>query len=205
MTGLAGRLLLRGEPGYEQARVGRIFNARRPDRFPAAVLLAADDHDVIEGVRLAAERGWTVSVRSGGHSWAAWSLRDDALLIDLGGMRDISYSPATGVVAARPAVPGGLELAPFLARRGRAFPAGHCASVGLGGYLLQGGQGWNGRSRGWACQSVTGLDVVTADGRLVHADAERRTPTCCGRPAAPAPASPASSPGSTCRRTRRRG
>ena len=171
MTGLAGRLLLRGEPGYEQARVGRIFNARRPDRFPAAVLLAADDHDVIEGVRLAAERGWTVSVRSGGHSWAAWSLRDDALLIDLARLRDISYCPATGVVAARPAVPGGLELAPFLARRGRAFPAGHCASVGLGGYLLQGGQGWNGRSRGWACQSVTGLDVVTADGRLVHADA----------------------------------
>ena len=172
MTGLAGRLLLRGEPGYEQARVGRIFNARRPDRFPAAVLLAADEQDVIEGVRLAAERGWTVSVRSGGHSWAAWSLRDDALLIDLARLRDISYCPATGVVAARPAVPGGLELAPFLARRGRAFPAGHCASVGLGGYLLQGGQGWNGRSRGWACQSVTGLDVVTADGRLVHADAE---------------------------------
>ena len=38
---LAGRLVLRGEPGYEQARVGRVFNARRPDRFPAAVLLAA--------------------------------------------------------------------------------------------------------------------------------------------------------------------
>ena len=53
---LAGRLLLRGEPGYEQARVGRVFNARRPDRFPAAVLLAADDDDVIAGVRLAAER-----------------------------------------------------------------------------------------------------------------------------------------------------
>ena len=164
-----------GAKRYAAARpgVGRIFNARRPDRFPAAVLLAADDHDVMEGVRLAAERGWRVSVRSGGHSWAAWSLRDDALLIDLARLRDISYCPATGVVAAGPAVPGGLELAPFLARRGRAFPAGHCASVGLGGYLLQGGQGWNGRSRGWACQSVTGLDVVTADGRLVHADAEQ--------------------------------
>ncbi len=167
----AGRLLLRGDPGYEQARVGRIFNARRPDRFPAAVLLADNDRDVIEGVRLAAERGWTASVRSGGHSWAAWSLRDDALLIDLGRMRDIAYEPATGVVSARPAVQGGLELAPFLAGRGRAFPAGHCASVGLGGYLLQGGQGWNGRARGWACQSVAGLDVVTADGTLVHADA----------------------------------
>jgi FAD/FMN-containing dehydrogenase len=170
---LAGRLLLRGEPGYEQARTGRIFNARHPDRFPAAVLLAGDDGDVAAGVRLAAERGWTVSVRSGGHSWAAWSLRDDALLIDLGQLRDISYEPATGVVSVRPAVTGGLELAPFLAERGRAFPGGHCASVGLGGYLLQGGQGWNGRARGWACQSVTGLDVVTADGQLVHADASQ--------------------------------
>ena len=168
---LAGRLLLRGDAGYEQARVGRIFNARRPSRFPAAVLLAEDDNDVIAGVRLAAERGWTVSVRSGGHSWAAWSLRDDALLIDLGRLRDIGYEPATGVVSVRPAVQGGLELAPFLAERGRAFPAGHCASVGLGGFLLQGGQGWNGRARGWACESVAGLDVVTADGQLVQADA----------------------------------
>jgi FAD/FMN-containing dehydrogenase len=167
----SGRLLLRGEPGYEQARTGRIFNARRPDRFPAAVLLAASDGDVIEGVRLAASRGWTVSVRSGGHSWAAWSLRDDALLIDLGGLRDLAYDPATGVVSARPATQGGLELAPFLAERGRAFPGGHCASVGLGGYLLQGGQGWDGRARGWACQSVVGLDVVLADGALVRADA----------------------------------
>ena len=169
--GLAGRLFLRGDPGYEQARTGRIFNARRPDRFPAAVLLAAGDDDVIAGVRLAAERGWPVSVRSGGHAWAAWSLRDEALLIDLGGMRDMAYEPATGVVSARPAVQGGLELAPFLAERGRAFPGGHCASVGLGGYLLQGGQGWNSRAHGWACQSVAGLDVVTADGKLIRADA----------------------------------
>jgi FAD binding domain len=78
-------------------------------------------------VCLAAERGWPVSVRSGGHSWAAWSLRDDALLIDLGGLRDLAYDPATGVVSARPAIKGGLELAPFLAERGRAFPGGGTA------------------------------------------------------------------------------
>ncbi|HEV2536862.1 MAG TPA: FAD-binding protein, partial [Streptosporangiaceae bacterium] len=69
----------------------------------------------------------------------------------------------------------GLELAPFLAGRGRAFPGGHCATVGLGGFLLQGGQGWNSRASGWACQSVAGLDVVTAEGRLVRAD-ERENP-----------------------------
>ena len=34
----AGRLVERGDERYEQARVGRIFNARKPDRFPAAIL-----------------------------------------------------------------------------------------------------------------------------------------------------------------------
>ncbi len=160
----------RGQPGYETARTGRVFNARHPDRYPAAVLLAADDADLVAGMRWARERGLQVSVQAGGHSWAVWSVRDDALLIDLGELRDMEYHPGTEVAAVRPAVRGGTELAPFLAAHGRAFPGGHCESVGLGGYLLQGGQGWNGRLWGWACENVLGIDAVTADGRLVHAD-----------------------------------
>lgn len=31
---------------------------------------------------------------------------------------------------------------------------------------MQGGQGWNSRQWGWACESVLGFDVVTADGEL---------------------------------------
>ena len=45
-----GRLLLRGEDGYEEARVGRIFNARRPDRFPDAILEVADEQDVANAI-----------------------------------------------------------------------------------------------------------------------------------------------------------
>jgi FAD/FMN-containing dehydrogenase len=167
-----GRLLRRGDPGYDDARVGRVFNARRPDRQPAAVLLAESEADVIAGVRLARAEGWSVSVRAGGHSWAAWSVRDDALLIDLGQLRDVAYDPATGVASVHPAVRGGLDLDPVLAEHGRAFPGGHCASVGLGGFLLQGGQGWNSRAQGWACENVVSIDVVTADGELVHADSD---------------------------------
>ena len=97
-------------------------------------------------------------------------MRDDALLIDLGKLRELSYDPETGIAAASPAVNGGAQLTPFLREHGRAFPGGHCPSVGLGGFLLQGGQGWNSRKYGWACESVVAIDVVTADGELVHAD-----------------------------------
>jgi FAD/FMN-containing dehydrogenase len=170
-----GSFFRRGEPGYEEARVGRVFNARRPERYPAAVLLAADEADVVAGVRLARDEGWKVSVRSGGHSWAAWSVRDDALLIDLGGLQEITYNSDTQVATASPAVRGGMDLAPFLEARGRMFPGGHCESVGLGGFLLQGGQGWNSRQWGWGCENVLAVDVVTADGELVRADAERNS------------------------------
>jgi FAD/FMN-containing dehydrogenase len=160
----------RGAPGFEAACHDRIFNGRKPaERTPAAVLFAASDQDVVDGVRLAGERGWPVTVRSGGHSWAGWSVRDDALLIDLGDMRDMSIDGE--VASARPAVRGGLELAPFLESHGRTFTGGHCESVGIGGFLLQGGQGWNSRRWGWGADNVLAVDVVTADGELVRADA----------------------------------
>jgi FAD/FMN-containing dehydrogenase len=169
------RLLRRGEPGYEQARLGRVFNARRPDRLPAAVLLAESEDDIVEGIRLAAASGWQVAVRAGGHSWAAWSVRDDTLLIDLGNFREMSYDAETDVATCTPAVRGGDELAPFLAERGRFFAGGHCPTVGLGGFLLQGGMGWNARGWGWAAESVVAIDAVTADGRLVRADAAQNS------------------------------
>jgi len=164
-----GRLLRRGEPGFEQAAVGRVFNQRREARRPAAVLEAVCVQDVVAGVQLARREGLRVGVRSGGHSWAAWGLRAEALLIDLGGLEELAYDEATQVVRASPSTQGGLELAPFLHQRGRSFPGGHCPRVGLGGFLLQGGQGWDGRRKGWACESIVALDAVTAAGELVHA------------------------------------
>jgi FAD/FMN-containing dehydrogenase len=166
-----GRLICPIDADFEEARIGRVFNGRRPDRQPSAVLLAETDDDIVAGVQLAQRNGWSVSVRSGGHSWAAWSVRDDALLIDLGLLRDIDYDESTGIVAVRPAVMGGDELDPFLETQGRFFNGGHCPSVGIGGFLLQGGQGWCARGWGWAAENIVAIDVVTAAGELVRADA----------------------------------
>ena len=135
------------------------------------MLQAANEADVVAGVRLARERGWTVTVRSGGHSWAAWSLHDDSLLIDLAALQELAMvSP--GIAVASPAIKGGEQLNPFLREHGYLFPGGHCPTVGIGGFLTQGGQGWNGRPWGWGCENVLGVDVVTADGELVHASAD---------------------------------
>ncbi|MFT4219040.1 MAG: FAD-binding oxidoreductase [Microbacterium sp.] len=166
-----GHLVLPGDPEWEHARVGRVFNGRRPDRQPDAVLLANSAEDVRRGVLFAKAKGWTVAVRSGGHSWAAWSVRDGGLLIDLGALADLSFDEQTHVVSAGPAAKGGDVLSPYLEERGRFFNGGHCPTVGIGGFLLQGGQGWNQRGWGWAAESIVAVDVVTADGELVRADA----------------------------------
>jgi FAD/FMN-containing dehydrogenase len=158
-----------GDEEFEGAVLDRVFNYRRPLRRPSAVLEAVSSDDVVMGVRLAIERSWKVAVRSGGHSWAAWSVRDDALLIDLGGLHELSFDADTGIATASPSTTGE-ELAHFLAPYGRMFPGGHCPTVGIGGFLLQGGQGWNARGWGWAAQYVSAIDVVTAEGELVRAD-----------------------------------
>jgi hypothetical protein len=158
------------DAAFEAAAVSGIFNQRRPSPRPAAVLRAAGVADVAAGVRLARAEGLRVAVRAGGHSWAAWSLREDTLLIDLAAFTRMSYDPGTSMVTAGPAIRGGTDLDPFLASRGRFFAGGHCPTVGLGGFLLQGGMGWNCRGWGWAAESIDALQVVTADGDVAWCD-----------------------------------
>ena len=99
---LDDRLILRGADGYNEARFARVFNARRPERYPAAVLVTESADDVVEGVRLARDRGWKVAIRAGGHSFPAWSLREDGLVMDLGGLRRALSTRAPASSASHP-------------------------------------------------------------------------------------------------------
>jgi FAD/FMN-containing dehydrogenase len=162
----------RGEAGYEEARLGHMWNRRVPNRYPDVVVQTQNDQDVIFAVRLARQRGLKVAVRSGGHSWAAAFLRDGGMLIDVSRMRAFSVDAVARTASLQPGLLG-TELNRALRKHDLFFPSGHCMTVGLGGFLLQGGFGWNSRLWGPACVSVTGVDVVTADGELVHADANQ--------------------------------
>ncbi|MGZ0150540.1 FAD-binding oxidoreductase [Kribbella sp. WER1] len=167
-----GRLWRVGDPGFEKASVAGLFNQRIPSRRPRAVLRAGSVPDVVAGVRLAAQEGLQVAVRAGGHNWTASSLRERTLLIDVSNLRDLAYDPVTAIATVGAGARGGHDLDPFLARHNRFFPVGHAPAVGLAGFLLQGGLGWNTRGWGWAVEHVESLDVVTASGELVHCSEE---------------------------------
>jgi FAD/FMN-containing dehydrogenase len=160
----------RGDRSYEQARGGEMWNCRVPARYPEVIVQPHCDEHVVAAVRLARKRGLKIAVRSGGHSWAASFLRDGGMLIDLSGMREFTVDAAARTARLQPGL-GGTDFNRALRSLDLFFPSGHCMTVGLGGFLLQGGFGWNSRLWGPACASVTAIEVVTPDGELVRADA----------------------------------
>ena len=127
---------------YEEARVGRVFNAIKPSRYPRAIVEATSLSHILHAVRLANQLGCRISVRSGGHSWAAWSVRQDTILICLKDFREIDFDESKGIVKVSPSTTGRM-LNGFLLDKGYMFGGGHCPDVGVGGFLLQGGMGWN--------------------------------------------------------------
>lgn len=166
---LDGRLVSRGDADYETTRQAAVWNSRKPERYPDAILLAGSDEDVAAGVRLARERGMRVSVRSGGHSWIGGGVRDGGLLIDLSALQEVTVDPDSRIATVRPATRS-RDLDAHLVGRGLFFPTGHAPTVGIGGFTIGGGYGWNSRTFGPACLSIQAIDVVLADGSLVHAD-----------------------------------
>jgi FAD/FMN-containing dehydrogenase len=167
-----GRVLRRGDHDYETARRATVWNARIPPRFPDIVVQAASEDDVVRAVCLARAEELKVGVRSGGHSWAGNHVRDGGLLLDVSRLQAADDVAGEMRASVQPGCKGN-ELVASLGEQDRFFPVGHCPGVALGGYLLQGGYGWNGRVHGPACMSVEAFDVVTADGELVRADAEQ--------------------------------
>ena len=167
---LGDKLVLKGAQGYEALRQFSIFNARKPKRYPEGIVMAETVDDVIDAVKLAAARGWKIGVRSGGHSWVASHTRDGAILINLSRMQEMRIEPETMTAIVSPAVEGQVLNAELQDKHKLMFPSAHGVGVGLGGFVMCGGHGWNARQWGPGCANLKALDVVTADGRLIHAD-----------------------------------
>ena len=168
----AGRIWLPGTPGFDEAVLSSSFNGTDPGVRPKVYVEANNDRDVIDAVKRAAREGLRISVCSGGHSWLQNHLRDGNLLINCARLNSIQVDADARTAIAGPGC-WSVDLDSALRKHGLFFPIAHAEDVCLGGFLLQGGFGWNSRNLGLACESVIGIDVVTAQGELIHANAQQ--------------------------------
>lgn len=163
---LDGRLVLPGEPGWDEARQAwQLVVEQRPD----AVVIAASPNDVVATVRAAGAAGLRVAAQGTGHNAAPLGSLEGTVLLRTSGLTGITVDAEAGTARVEAGVVWG-DLTAAAAPHGLAGLAGTAADVGVVGYTLGGGVSWLGRAFGLAANHVVSADVVTADGVLRHID-----------------------------------
>ena len=146
-----------------------VYNRRFEGLRPDAVVHVENTADVAAAVRWADRFDVRVVARSGGHSYAGYSSTGDGVVLDLSKLRGVRVAGGRATVG-----PGAqlIDVQRALTRRGLSVPSGSCPSVGIGGLALGGGHGLAGRRFGLTSDNLLAARVVTADGRVRHADAD---------------------------------
>ncbi|HET9634242.1 MAG TPA: FAD-binding oxidoreductase [Terrabacter sp.] len=164
-----GAVHLPGDPGYDAARMP--WNVAL-DQRPAAVALPRTASEVQDVVRAAAAADLRVAPQSTGHNAGPLVARglDDVVLVRTERMRGVTIDPDRRIAR----VEGGalwIDATEPAADHGLAALHGSSPDVGIAGYSLGGGIGWYARQLGLAANSLTAVELVTADGEHVRADA----------------------------------
>ncbi len=167
-SSLRGPLLLAGDAGYDTAR--RVLN-ESIDRHPALIVQPTGPADVRTAVDFARQHDLLLAVKCGGHSYSGKSTCDGGLQLDLSRMHGVRVDPLAKVAY----VAGGSllgELDHEAMSLGLVTTAGTVSHTGVGGLTLGAGFGRLARRFGLACDNLRAVDLVTADGRLLHASAD---------------------------------
>jgi FAD/FMN-containing dehydrogenase len=164
-----GRLVSDADAGYDESR--RVWNAMI-DRRPSLIAHCTGAADVIAALGFARAQGLRVAVRGGGHNVAGLSTCDDGIVLDLSPMKGIRVDPHSRTVRAEP----GLRWVEFdheTQAFGLATTGGTVGDTGIAGLTLGGGFGWLAGKHGMTIDNLLSADIVTADGRLLHASADQ--------------------------------
>ncbi len=158
-------MILPGHPDYDQARI--VWNAIA-DRRPALVVRPTSVDDVISAIQFAGEEQLVVAVRGGAHSVAGFSTCDGGMVLDLSRMREVTVDP----VNKRARAQGGAHLSQLdkaAQSHGLVCPVGVVGHTGVAGLTLGGGMGRLQRKLGLTVDNLVGVDLVTANGKKIHA------------------------------------
>jgi FAD/FMN-containing dehydrogenase len=133
------------------------------------IVLPRTAAEVVAAVEDARRRGLRVAAQATGHNPGAYGQLDGTMLIDVRHLQDVEID----VAARRVRVGAGVKwerVAPTLSDLGLAGLHGSSPDVGIAGYSLGGGIGWLSRKHGMQTNSVTAIEIVLSDGRLVRTD-----------------------------------
>lgn len=168
-TAFSGALLAPGDDGYEEAR--HVHNGLI-DKRPALIARCRTTADVVDAVGLGREQASEISVRGGGHNAAGRAVTDGGLMIDLAPMKGIHVDPEARTIWAQ----GGVtwqELNRAAGIHGLATTGGIVSTTGIAGLTLGGGEGWLMGRYGMAVDNLLAVELVTADGEVLHASADQ--------------------------------
>ena len=166
---VTGRVIAPGDADYDEVRI--VPNGA-VDARPAVIVRPVDASDVSCVVGVARESGLPLAVRSGGHSAAGHGVVDGSIVIDLRDMRALDVDVDGGTAWAETGLTAA-EYSTALAAHGLATGFGDTGSVGIGGITLGGGIGYLVRKYGLTIDDLLAVELVTADGNLVCADADQ--------------------------------
>ena len=163
-----GAVALPGDDGYDAAR--QAFNLT-VDQRPAAVAYPADAGEVAEVVRAARAAGLRIAPQATGHNAGPLGDLSQTVLLKTSGMSGVAIDAERRIAR----VGAGVlweDVVDAAAPHGLAALHGSAPNVGVVGYSLGGGMGWLARSHGLQANSVTAVELVTAEGEFVRADAD---------------------------------
>jgi FAD/FMN-containing dehydrogenase len=164
---LHGRLVRPEDAGYDEAR--KVWNGLI-DRRPAMIARCADEDDVVTAVNFARDQKLLVAVRGGGHNVAGFGTCDGGLVIDLSGMKSVTVDPKARTARAQGgATWGGFDAA--TQAHALATTGGLVTTTGIAGFTLGGGIGWLMRKHGLTIDNLLEVEMVTADGKRLKANA----------------------------------
>ena len=159
------RVLRPGDDGYDEAR--QSFNGMI-DRKPAVIVQPASTDDVVAAVRAARTAGLPIAIRGGGHSVSGQAFAQDALVVDLRRMRNVTVDSERRLAHAQ----GGAlweDVDGATVPHALFVPGGTFVDTGIGGLTLTGGIGFLMGTGGLTCDNLVEATVVTADGSIVVA------------------------------------
>lgn len=169
-TELTGRVIFRGDPGYELARKNWDPHT---NRFPKVFVFAQRTQDVVNAIKWGRENNVPIRARGGRHALETnLSQVNRGIVIDVSDMKKVTLNKKNRTVIVETGNRVG-RIVKKLAQQGLLAPFGDSPTTGIAGVTLGGGIGPLQRTIGLVSDNLIGLEMVDAKGRILRADKNR--------------------------------